>query len=897
MQRCKNFALFEKRNAFSFSSQSLTGDDGPWTRKCGEGALLLRFGTTISTETSEKVLRCMDALERSVTEESGGIIEVLPAYASLMVRFDPLKTSHEDVEAWCLDIAGDVDNGVGATPENDQNSHKTRTVSIPVCYGGDHGPDLEAAADAAGLTSGDAVAKLHSEASYRVYFLGFTGGFPYLGGLPEELITVPRLSTPRQNVKAGAVGIAAGQTGVYTLDSPGGWHLLGKTPVKLFDPSNDPPAVLRPGDTVEFLRVTKSAYSDIVSAQSKGEADALPSPTYSCIEIVAPGPMAAVQDEGRDGHGRYGVSRSGAADNLALRTGNLLLGNDANAAGIEIAMGGLKVKCVGACSVALTGADCRAAVTRNMLQGAPPEVVSPNEIIMLQPGDELKMGYALDGARAYLCVRGGIDVPQILGSRSTDIKARLGGYLGRILKEGDVLGRGNCKSAIERSRRALLDPLRDRKEEGQRVWRLRILPGPGDPGTDSPGKTFCADSMRALIDAGSFSVTPRSDRMAICVSQSDDRASPLVGGQQMSEACVSGTIQIPPDGNPVILLAEHQTTGGYKVPAVVIQADMWKVGQMKPGDELVFVETTQEEAVVALKSMWTQCGETENALAGPKENLKNISSAERVSTLYALGHQSEAYWNAILEYTEGNMGITAAASGVPSLVPRSGKGMRRIDLNADCGEGFDDVGLMEYITSANIACGGHVGTPDSISRTVHLAASRGVRIGAHVSFPDRDGFGRKSLIMPPSDLRDQVLWQAGALAGVCKGANAQVSYIKPHGALYHAVMEGGEQGKAVFDAARHLGLPLLLMPRSPWATFGEGFAERMYDGDKLRSRDKEGAVIHDPVEAATQALNLAMNPRIHTICVHGDSPNAVSVAKEVRRALDDGGYSVAPFIE
>ena len=140
-----------------------------------------------------------------------------------------------------------------------------------------------------------------------------------------------------------------------------------------------------------------------------------------------------------------------------------------------------------------------------------------------------------------------------------------------------------------------------------------------------------------------------------------------------------------------------------------------------------------------------------------------------------------------------------------------------------------------------------------------------------------------------------MLWQASALDGLCRGAGTRVRYIKPHGALYHAVMAGGAQGLAVFEAAQLLELPLLLMPRSPWATFGEGFAERRYDGDQLRPRDKEGALIHDAGEAAQQAVDLAAHANLHSICVHGDSPNAVSIAKAVRRALEKEGFELHPF--
>eukprot|EP00928_Gymnodinium_smaydae_P018775 TRINITY_DN17159_c0_g1_i1.p1 TRINITY_DN17159_c0_g1~~TRINITY_DN17159_c0_g1_i1.p1 ORF type:complete len:269 (-),score=74.77 TRINITY_DN17159_c0_g1_i1:260-1066(-) len=229
------------------------------------------------------------------------------------------------------------------------------------------------------------------------------------------------------------------------------------------------------------------------------------------------------------------------------------------------------------------------------------------------------------------------------------------------------------------------------------------------------------------------------------------------------------------------------------------------------------------------------------------------------------------------------------------LVPRTGAAAQRIDLNADAGEGFDDEGLLKYVTSVNIACGAHAGTTESIAKTVALAAERRAGIGAHVSYVDREHFGRRALQVAPRELRDQVLWQTGALDALCRGAGARVEYIKPHGALYHTVMAGGEQAQAVVEAARLLQLPLLLMPTSPHAGYGEGFAERAYDGDRLRPRDKEGAVIHDPELAAEQAVKLAADGRVHSICVHGDSPNAVNVARAVRKALDQH-FSVAPFV-
>ena len=296
---------------------------------------------------------------------------------------------------------------------------------------------------------------------------------------------------------------------------------------------------------------------------------------------------------GRRGYARHGVSRSGAADDLALRVGNSLLGNDDNAAALEVSLGGLKLRAHQPCAIALTGADCGASLARAGEDAA--LSLSTNEVVLLRTDDELSLGYAKDGARAYVCVQGGVDVPAVLGSRATDVRARLGGHRGRALLPGDSLGRvdGGGEASLLR---ATHDPLRDVTPHG-RIWELRVLPGPGNPGDGC--EDVPAAELQALLDA-EYDVLPRSDRMAVCLAAGDG---PLEGGEQMSEACVSGTVQLPPDGNPLILLAEHQTTGGYKVPAVVIQADMWQVGQMRPGDKLRFVPSSTQEAVDALRSM------------------------------------------------------------------------------------------------------------------------------------------------------------------------------------------------------------------------------------------------------------------------------------------------------
>jgi len=205
-------------------------------------SLLLVFDDRISLAAHRDVLRLRPLL-RSVP----AITNVHPAYASILIDFDPLRTGHRAVERAAEALFAQA----VATP-----LPEPRIVEIPVVYGGEYGPDLEAVAALTGHTP-DAVVALHSSAEYLVYFLGFSPGFPYLGGMPES-IAAPRLETPRRRVPAGSVAIGGRQTGVYPMASPGGWRIIGRTPLRLFAPEDDPPALLQMDDHVRFVPVSKA---------------------------------------------------------------------------------------------------------------------------------------------------------------------------------------------------------------------------------------------------------------------------------------------------------------------------------------------------------------------------------------------------------------------------------------------------------------------------------------------------------------------------------------------------------------------------------------------------------------------------------------------------------------
>lgn len=211
----------------------------------GDSALLIRFEQKIDPAVNAQVLACMKAVREMQIE---GISDLVPGYASLMVCYHPQVISYKALKER---LAGmEIDTEAAAA--------ETRTVVIPVCYGGEYGPDLAACAKRAGMSE-EAFTVLHCSVSYPVYMLGFMPGFPYLGGLDERLVT-PRLETPRVKIPAGSVGIGGSQTGIYPMDSPGGWNLIGRTPLKIYDPMRQEPFLIHPGDLVRFVPVDEEEY-------------------------------------------------------------------------------------------------------------------------------------------------------------------------------------------------------------------------------------------------------------------------------------------------------------------------------------------------------------------------------------------------------------------------------------------------------------------------------------------------------------------------------------------------------------------------------------------------------------------------------------------------------------
>ena len=302
------------------------------------------------------------------------------------------------------------------------------------------------------------------------------------------------------------------------------------------------------------------------------------------IEILSNVALATVQDLGRLGSLRFGVGTAGAMDDLALAAGNLLLGNEAGAAGIEIPVFPFKLRFTADCAFALTGADCGARLDATPLL--------PWWSHQARAGQVLTLGLpqgAQRASRALLCLPGGVDVPEVLGSRSTQLRGAFGGHEGRALRKGDVLRAAEAQRAC-RTGFGLVPPAFALPQEIGGLVALRVLPGAEYLGFEA--------ASRDAFWAGEWRITAQSDRYGYRLA--GEALQPVAPMELRSHGIVPGVIQVPHSGQPIIQMRDAQPSGGYPKFGTVIEADMWRLGQAPIGSRMRFIETTWDEALDAL---------------------------------------------------------------------------------------------------------------------------------------------------------------------------------------------------------------------------------------------------------------------------------------------------------
>jgi len=515
-------------------------------------------------DAATRLARVLELVGRLQARRIAEVSDMVSSFDTVAVHFDP--ADGERVLEWLKTVPPPAGNAAAAG---------ARLIQVPVDYS-----SVDEVAAALGLAA-EEVIRLHGAAEYTVAALGFAPGFPYLSGLPGPL-HLPRMATPRK-VAAGSVAIAGNQAGIYPFDSQGGWHVLGRTSLVLFDAGRANPALFKPGDRVRFV---PGVFSNKIEPPPAVEMPA------GGVEVIDPGVLTSVQDSGRPGYQDIGVSPGGAADPVAARVANLLVGNAAGAAVLECCMRGPLLRFHQNARVAWVGwADARG--------GRP---------VDLTKGAELDLRGRMASLRGYLAIAGGIDVPQVLGSRATDLRAGFGGWQGRALLCGDRLPVGRPQAGPATGAWRVGWP---RAESPAGTLELRFLKG--------MQWVWFAQEARGSFQNEIYQISPVSDRMGARLD-----GPPLTRGEMaemVSQPVVAGSVQVPPDGRPFVLLADRQTIGGYPQIGHVISADLPRLARAWPGTRLRFREVSLDEARDAWHGLRRESGLLQAGLAMTASNL------------------------------------------------------------------------------------------------------------------------------------------------------------------------------------------------------------------------------------------------------------------------------------
>jgi len=497
-------------------------------------------------------------------------VEVVCGQATVLVAL-----ADDEVEAEPVRQAAERVAGAAATAgPGPARAGAGRVVTIPCAF---DGPDLAEVCRRARCAPADVVRLLTAQ-ELRVGVVGFSPGFAYLEGLPEPLAGVPRRAEPRPVVPAGSVAIASGHAAVYPTASPGGWHLVGRTGTVLFSAARPPYALLAPGDRVRF---TPAGPGDpLEPGPGTSPSWSAPAGARPVLEVVSPGLRAVVQDAGRRGVAAVGVPGAGPADPVSFALANRLLNNPVPAGAVELTGGGARLRCLAACHVAVVGGGPEVRV-----EGT---AVPAGRVLPLAEGQVLAVGRLRRGCRTYVAVAGGIEGPVLFGSRASDELTGLGaGPLGA----GHRLAAGPWTA-----------PLGDHVAPGAATEvdvraepvELRVVPGPH-------AEQFAPDALARLARTV-FRVQRDSNRVGIRLRAVDGPGAGLLGagtggaGALDSHGVVTGAVQVPPGGEPVVLLPDHATLGGYPVLAVVVRSDHGRLGQCAPGTAVRLVPVDAEEA-------------------------------------------------------------------------------------------------------------------------------------------------------------------------------------------------------------------------------------------------------------------------------------------------------------
>jgi KipI family sensor histidine kinase inhibitor len=542
-----------------------------------ESSVLLSFGSTIERRIHARMMQAKQLIEQY---RFVGFIETVPAYNSLAVYYDPqqIVNSEETIAETVIDQLKHIlqKESIAVASVAEQS-----VITIPVCYDEIFGIDLQELSASLQLSI-EEIIQLHTGKSYHVFMIGFTPGFPYMGAVDERLIT-QRKTQPRLQVPPGSVAIAGNQTGIYPFATPGGWNIIGRAAVNIFDLQKENPFLLKAGDEVKFKAITRNEFekhttSDALVGRDSTNIISLPTKVTNekkqIIHIEQCGFFTTLQNTGRTDYLQFGVSKGGAMDVYAAQVANSLIGNNSDEAVLEITQSPHRFRFLQDAVVAFTGAG---------LQPQTEHTIIPlNQPVFISKGSVIECKQPIPGFRLYMAVAGGFEANEFLHSYSTDLLVKAGGYQGRCLQKMDEL---KTRIALTPLQKKLMTVLK----EGAVVSLNFVLP---DYSTSTIRILKGAEwnymnvASQATLSQATFTISPQSSRMGYRLKKEALATSQPC--EIISSPATQGTMQLTPSGELIILMADAQTVGGYPRVAQVCAADCSILAQKKTGDQIHF---------------------------------------------------------------------------------------------------------------------------------------------------------------------------------------------------------------------------------------------------------------------------------------------------------------------
>lgn len=518
----------------------------------GPEALRIQHSEQVSDAALERAERVQRIIEHLAPV---GLVESIPGFTTVLLRFRPGHRPDAEAFEVALNSISSDHTESSSSPTSTAISRGVRSVPIPVRYDGE---DLARVAQTAGLSESDVV-ELHLKGRYRVHCLGFSPGFPYLGGLDPKLHT-PRLATPRRRVAAGSVAIGGEHTGIYSVDSPGGWNLIGRTSSRLFNPSAstlEEMFLLHPGDGVQFVPwdgAGESGESKVIQAPPGR-------PVQPMLRVLSTGSGLTIQDAGRPGFARFGIPHSGAMDPLLAADANRLLENRPDAPLLELGLQGQRFEVMSDGWLALGGDSTLSPGRRGVA-------------FRVKAGETLSFPPVAHGVWRYLAIPGGWAGPELLGSHSGG--ARLG--WGAVVQAGDVLGAQSAGAFAPRdavARRSIAGTV---ELDDSSPLHIAVWPGPQAAEFD--------DEDRQRFFAEWWRVSSQCDRVGYRLHGGalSGKAKTLI-----SEPVLPGSIQIPPDGQPIVTMPDGPTLGGYPKIGWIADSERIRLSQCRAGQVIRWV--------------------------------------------------------------------------------------------------------------------------------------------------------------------------------------------------------------------------------------------------------------------------------------------------------------------